>query len=56
MCYSRPWQADEGQKQREAEAREAQERRDGMINTLRTDAEKEAEKARKDALKTVSAK
>jgi len=56
MCYSRAWEAEQERKRQEAKAREAHERRAGVINTLRTDAEKEAEKPRKGAADAAPAK
>jgi hypothetical protein len=56
MCYSRAWEAEQERKRQEAKAREAHERRAEVINTLRTDAEKEAEKARKGAADAAPAK
>ena len=43
MCYSRGWDTTERRKQQEAEAAEAQRKRDGVIKTLLTDAEKAAQ-------------
>ena len=43
MCYSRGWDTTERRKQQEAEAAEAQRKRDGVIKTLLTDAEKTAQ-------------
>ena len=43
MCYSRGWETTERRKQREAEAAEAQRKRDGVIKTLLTEAEKAAQ-------------
>jgi len=42
MCYSRDWDTTERRKQ-QAEAAEAQRKRDGMIKTLLTEAEKAAQ-------------
>jgi hypothetical protein len=56
MCYSRAWEAEQERKRQEAKAREAHERRAGVINTLRTDAEREAEKARKGTADAAPAK
>ena len=56
MCYSRDWQTDEERKRQEAKAREAHERRSGVIDTLRTEAEKKAEKAKNDLPNAVPAK
>jgi hypothetical protein len=56
MCYSRDWQADAERQRQEAKAREAHEKRAGVIHDLRTDAEKRAETARKTAPETVPAK
>ena len=42
MCYSRDWDTTERRKQ-EAEAAEAQRKRDGMIKTLLSEAEKAAQ-------------
>ena len=51
MCYSRDWDTTERRKQ-QAEAAEAQRKRDGVIKALLTDAEKTAEaKAEKAAAK-----
>jgi hypothetical protein len=46
MCYSRDWQADAERKRQEAKAREAHDKRAGVIHELRTGAEKQAEKAK----------
>jgi hypothetical protein len=43
MCYSRDWDTTERRKQQEAEAAEAQRKRDGVIKTLLTEAEKGAQ-------------
>ena len=43
MCYSRDWETTERRKQREAEAAEAQRKRDGVIKTLLSEAEKTAQ-------------
>jgi len=43
MCYSRDWDTTERRKQREAEAAEAQRKRDGVIKTLLSEAEKAAQ-------------
>ena len=43
MCYSRDWDTSESRKQQEAEAAEAQRKRDGVIKTLLSDAEKAAQ-------------
>ncbi len=56
MCYSKSWQADAERKRQEAKAREAHERRAGVINNLQTEATKQAEKAKKDVPGTVPAK
>ncbi len=56
MCYSKDWQADAERKRQESKAREAHEKQAGVIDTLRTEAEKEAEKAKKDVPQTVPAK
>ena len=56
MCYSRDWQADAERKRQEAKAREAHDRRAGTINELRTSAEKQAERAKKNAPEPVPAK
>jgi hypothetical protein len=42
MCYSRDWDTTERRKQ-QAEAAEAQRKRDGVIKTLLTEAEKAAQ-------------
>ena len=42
MCYSRDWDTTEQRKQ-QAEAAEAQRKRDGVIKTLLTEAEKAAQ-------------
>ena len=42
MCYSRDWDSAERRKQ-QAEAAEAQRKRDGVIKTLLTEAEKAAQ-------------
>jgi hypothetical protein len=42
MCYSRDWDTSERRKRQEAEAAEAQRKREGVIKTLLTDAEKRA--------------
>jgi len=46
MCYSRDWDMSERRKRQEAEAAEAQRKRDGVIKTLLSDAEKKAAEAR----------
>jgi hypothetical protein len=46
MCYSRDWQADAERQRQEAKAREAHDKRAGVIHELRTGAEKQAEKAK----------
>ena len=46
MCYSRAWDTSERRQRQEAEAAEAQHKRDGMIKTLLTDAEKKAAEAK----------
>ena len=43
MCYSRDWDTTERRKQQEPEAAEAQRKRDGVIKTLLSDAEKAAQ-------------
>jgi len=43
MCYSRDWDTNESRKRQEAEAAEAQRKRDGVIKTLLTDAENTAQ-------------
>jgi hypothetical protein len=43
MCYSRDWDSAERRKRQEAEAAEAQRKRDGVIKTLLTEAEKAAQ-------------
>src|SRR3954464_14667855 len=43
MCYSRDWDTTERRKQQEAEAAEAHRKRDGVIKTLLTEAEKAAQ-------------
>jgi len=42
MCYSRDWDTSERRKRQEAEAADAQRKRDGVIKTLLSDAEKKA--------------
>jgi len=42
MCYSRDWDTSERRKRQEADATEAERKRQGMIKTLLTDAEKAA--------------
>jgi len=56
MCYSRDWQADAERQRQEAKARQAHEKRAGVIHDLRADAEKRAEKARTNTQETVPAK
>ena len=46
MCYSRDWDTSERRKRQEAEAAEAQRKREGVIKTLLTDAEKKAAEAK----------
>jgi len=46
MCYSRDWEASERRKRQEIEAAEAQRKRDGVVRTLLTDAEKKAAEAK----------
>ena len=46
MCYSRDWDTSERRKRQEAEATEAQRKRDGVIKTLLSDAEKKAADAK----------
>ena len=46
MCYSRDWDASERLKRQEAEAAEAQRKREGVIKTLLTEAEKRAAEAK----------
>ena len=46
MCCSRAWDTSERRKQREAEAAEAQRKRDGVIKTLLSDAEQKAAEAK----------
>ena len=53
MCYSKDWQADVERKRQAAKTRE---KRAGVIDTLRTEAEKEAEKAKRNVPQTVPAK
>jgi len=43
MCYSRSWDTTERRKQQEAEAAEAQRKRDGVIKTLLSEAENAAQ-------------
>ena len=43
MCYSRDWDTSARRKRQQTEAAEAQRKRDGVIKTLLTDAEKAAE-------------
>ena len=43
MCYSRDWDSAERRKRQEAEAAEAQRKRDGVIKTLLSEAEKAAQ-------------
>jgi len=42
MCYSRDWDTNERRKRQEADVAEAERKRQGMIKTLLTDAEKAA--------------
>ncbi len=49
MCYSRDWDTSERRKRQESEAAEARRKRDGVIKTLLSDAEKRAEKAKTEA-------
>jgi len=46
MCYSKDWDTSERRKRHEAEAAEAQRKREGVIKTLLTDAEKRAAEAK----------
>jgi hypothetical protein len=46
MCYSRDWDMSERRKRQEAEAAEAQRKRDGVIKTLLSDAEQKAAEAK----------
>ena len=46
MCYSKDWDTSEKRKQQETEAAEAQRKRDSVVKTLLTDAEKKAAEAK----------
>jgi len=46
MCYSRDWDMSAARKWQEAEAAEAHRKRDGVIKTLLTDAEKKTAAAK----------
>ena len=46
MCYSRDWDMSERRKRQEAEAAAAQRKRDGVIKTLLSDAERNAAQAK----------
>ena len=48
MCYSRDWDTSERRKRQQAEAAEAQRKRDGVIKTLLSDAEQKAAQAKPD--------
>jgi hypothetical protein len=47
MCYSRSWYEEAERKAREAKAREADEKRTQTVRDLMSEAEKEAEQARR---------